>query len=238
MATRTKADLEAKILERIADNDVGAISPGVHRVVLQDLLDSGPIGIAGSPVLTGIQWVDGLGWQAVSDEQTQYLAVTRTDSFDVLRRALVQHLTAGGNENALPNIPAFISIRTSSYISIGGAATSGNDANLSDLWPLGAAAPFVWLLSPVRYGWLDRGRVNVSTRVDNSGAGTLIEPLQRFGATAYRITINGVPYDVGRYHTGLDRPVDVIATPNEAALRFQYRYAPPPAGAHVVEQIP
>ena len=109
MATRTKADLEAKILERIADNDVGAISPGVHRVVLQDLLDSGPIGIDGSPVLTGIQWVDGLGWQAVSDEQTQYLAVTAVDDFDTLRRALVQHLTAGGNENALPNIPAFIS---------------------------------------------------------------------------------------------------------------------------------
>ena len=238
MATRTKAELEAALAAGLAANNTGAITPSVHRALLQDILDSGPNGIAGSDVLTGVQWVDGLGWQAVSDVQTQYLAVTAVDDFDTLRRALVQHLTAGGNENELANIPAFISIRTSSYISVGGAATSGRDANLADLWPLNADAPFVWLLSPVRYGWLDRGRVNVSTRVDNANADPHLEPLQRFGATAYRITINGVPYDVGRYHTGLARPVDVIATPNEAALRFQYRFSAAPAGAHVVEQIP
>ena len=100
-------------------------------------------------------------------------------------------LPLGERERAC-DIPAFISIRTSSYISVGGAATSGRDANLADLWPLNADAPFVWLLSPVRYGWLDRGRVNVSTRVDNANADPHLEPLQRFGATAYRITINGV----------------------------------------------
>ena len=108
MATLTKAELEALILQRIHDNDTGAIDPGTHRQVLQDLLDSGPIGVAGSPTLDRVQWVDGLGWQAVSDVTTQWLVATRVDDFDTLCRALVQHLTAGGNENDLPGIGVWV----------------------------------------------------------------------------------------------------------------------------------
>ena len=42
-----------------------------------------------------------------------------------------------------------------------------------------------------------------------------------------RLEIDGVPYEVGRYRTSLARPVDAQATPNEAALRFEYRFAAP-----------
>ena len=237
MATRTKAELEAAADSAIHQNDTGAITPAVHRALLQDILDSVPSGVNGSAERPALAWTAAGRWEAVSDIATQYLAVTREDDFDTIRRSLIHLLTAGGNEGAFPNVPAFVSTRTSSYMSIGGANTSGNDALLSDLWPVGEAAPFVWLLSPSAFGWLDRGRVNVSTRVDNSGGGTLLESLVHFGRLPYQILINGAAYDLGRYQTSLARPVDDAATPDEAALRFQYRYAPPPPAAPTVTLV-
>ena len=105
--------------------------------------------------------------------------------------------------------------------------TSGNDALLGDLWPPGEQPPFVWLVTPEAFGWLQRSRVTVSTRVDNSGAGMLVESGVRFGRLPYRVEVDGVPYSVGRYRTSLARPVDASSTPNEAALRYEYGYAAP-----------
>ena len=115
--------------------------------------------------------------------------------------------------------------------------TRGLDALLSDLWPTGHGAPFVWLVSPQAFSWLQRSRVTVSTRVDNSGAGTLVEGNVRFGRLPYRVEIDGVPFEVGRYRTSLARPVDASATPDEAALRFEYGYAAPMAESPTVTRL-
>ena len=236
MARLTKTQLEQLIDSRLVVNSSGDITPDVHRGILQDLFDSSPAGI-GSAELNEISWTSA-GWTPVSSVSTQYLIATAADDFDTLQRSLVQALTAGGNEVDLPNIPAFISTRLGSYLSLGGTATGGNDALLDDLWPVGSNPPWIWLLTPTRYEWLERSRVNVSTRRNNSNLDPQLEPLARFGAVAYTITINGIPYEVGRYRTSLARPVDDPANPDQAALRFQYRFSAPPPGAHVVNQVP
>ena len=173
--------------------------------------------------------VDRRRWTAVSAVSTQYLVVTRSDDFPTLKAALVGLLTLGGREAALPAIPAFVSTRMLSYVSVGGVNTSGGDALLSDLWPSGERPPFIWLVTPTAFGWLKRSRITVSTRVDNSGAGTVVEDDVSFGRLPYRCQVDGVPFEVGRYRTSLARPVDAIATPDEAALRFEYGYAAPMA---------
>ena len=115
--------------------------------------------------------------------------------------------------------------------------TRGLDALLSDLWPPGEQPPFVWLVTPQAFSWLQRSRVTVSTRVDNSGAGTEVEAGVRFGRLPYRVSVDGVPYEIGRYRTSLARPVDAQATPDEAALRFEYGYAAPMAETPTVTRL-
>ena len=137
----------------LADNNAGAISPADVRGVLDDAVDSLVPAIGGSSVLDRLQWNATDGWAPVSAVTTQYLVVTRADDFPILQEALVALLTLGGNEDAFPAVPAFVSTRLSSYASIGGANTGGNDALLSDLWPLGQSAPFVWLVTPKAF-WL------------------------------------------------------------------------------------
>ena len=58
-----------------------------------------------------------------------------------------------------------------------------------------------------------------------------------FGRLPYLVDIDGTPFDVGRYRTSLARPVDAQATPDEAALRYQYRFAPPPPETPSVTKI-
>ena len=77
----------------------------------------------------------------------------------------------------------------------------------------------------------------MSTRQDNAGTNTELEAMVSFGRLPYEITIDDAEYEVGRYRTQLDRPVDDVATPNEAAWRVQYRYAPAPAEVPVVEKV-
>ena len=119
----------------------------------------------GSAALDRLQWNshDGL------DPGVRRLhAVPRRDPqqkiFTTLQQALVGLLTLGGNEAAQPAIPAYVTTRFFSIATIGGVNTSGNDALLSDLWPPAERPPFVWLVTPEAFGWLQRSRVTVSTR--------------------------------------------------------------------------
>ena len=237
MAIRTPAELKAAVAAMFADNNAGDITPADARTFLDDSIDSVVPATGGSDVLNEIVWTSA-GWTPASSVSTQYLIATSADDFDTLQRSLIQALTAGGNEVDLPNIPAFVSARLSSYLTLGGTATGGNDALLDDLWPLGANPPWIWLVTPTRYDWLGRSRVNASTRRNNANLDPQLESMAMFGAVAYTIVINGIPYDVGRYRTSLARPVDDPANTDQAALRFQYRYSPPPPGAHVVTQVP
>ena len=115
--------------------------------------------------------------------------------------------------------------------------TRGNNALLSDLWPTGDRAPFVWLVTPTAFSWLQRSRISISTVVDNRGEGIEVEAGVRFGRVPYRVEIDGVPFEVGRYRTSLARPVDASATPDEAALRFEYSYAAPMAETPTVTRL-
>ena len=237
MAIRTPAELKALIVAAFTDNDTGDIIPIDARGFLDDAVDSFVPGHGGSPALDRLQWKPATGWTPVSDVTTQFFIVTRSDDFPTLKQALTALLTAGGSEGAFPAVPAFVSTRLNSYISIGGVNTSGNDALLSDLWPPSERPPFVWLVTPEAFTRLQRSRVNVTTRVDNTGAGTFTESMVSFGRLPYRVEIDGTPFEIGRYRTSLARPVDDPSTPNEAALRFQYRYAAPPPESPTVTQL-
>ena len=236
MAILAKAALLAELDVKLPANNTGAITPAEHKALLRDIIDSSAAG-AGSPVRNRLQWDPTNGWTPVSDASVQYLIINRSDTFISLQEAIKAHLTLGGNENVIANPAAFVSTRLNSYASIGGINTSGNDAMLDDLWPLGQDAPFAWLCSPAPAAWLERSRANVSTRVDNTGTGTVTESMVSFGRLPYQITIDDAVYECGRYRSQLDRPVDAQATPLEAAFRIQYRFAPPPPEAPVVEQI-
>ena len=227
MALKTPAELKANILAAFTDNDTGDILPAAARGFFDDAVDSLVPASGGSAALDRLQWNSATGWTPVSAVDTQYLVVTAAEDFTTLKKALVGLLTLGGNEAALPAVPALVTTRFFSQATIGGVNTRGLDALLSDLWPTGDRPPFVWLVTPEAFSWLQRSRVTVSTRVDNSGAGTEVEAGVRFGRVPWRVEIDGVPYEVGRYRTSLARPVDAQATPDEAALRFEYGYASP-----------
>ena len=238
MAIRTPAELKADILAAFTDNDSGDILPADARGFFDDAIDSLVPAHGGSAALDRLQWNATTGvFSPVSAVDTQYLVVTAADDFTTLKKALVGLLTLGGNEAALPAVPAYVTTRFFSLATIGGVNTSGNDALLSDLWPVGDQPPFVWLVTPEAFSWLQRSRVTVSTRVDNSGAGTLVESNVRFGRVSWRVEVDGVPYEIGRYRTSLARPVDAQATPDEAALRFEYGYAAPMAETPTVTRL-
>ena len=237
MAIRTPEELKALIRATYTDNDSGDILPADARGFFDDAVDSLVPAAGGSAALDRLQWNSATGWTPVSEVSTQYLVVTRTDDFTTLKKALVGLLTMGGNEAALPNVPAYLTSRFFSLAIVGGVNTRGNDALLSDLWPTGERPPFVWLATPEAYGWLQRSRVTVSTVVDNRGEGIEVESNVRFGRLPYRVEIDGVPYEIGRYRTSLARPVDASSTPNEAALRYEYRYAAPDPETPTVTQL-
>ena len=237
MAIKTPAELKALILAAFTDNDTGDILPIAARGFLDDAVDSLVPAHGGSAALDRLQWNSATGWTPVSAVSTQYLVVTAADDFTTLKKALVGLLTMGGNEAAQPAIPAYVTTRFFSLATIGGVNTRGLDALLSDLWPTGEGAPFVWLVTPEAFAWLQRSRVTVSTRVDNSGAGTEVEAGVRFGRLPYRVEIDGVPFEVGRYRTSLARPVDAQATPDEAALRFEYGFSAPDPESPTVTRL-
>ena len=237
MAIKTPAELKALILSAFTDNDSGDIIPADARGFLDDAVDSLVPAHGGSAALDRLQWDTTTGQFApVSAVDTQYLVVTSSDDFVTLQRALVGLLTLGGNEAALP-VPAYVTTRFFSLAVVGGVNTRGNDALLSDIWPPGEQPPFVWLVTPQAFSWLKRSRVTVSTRVDNSGAGTLVESNVRFGRLPYRVEIDGTPFEVGRYRTSLARPVDAQATPDEAALRYEYGYSAPDLESPTVTRL-
>ena len=227
MAIRTPAELKADILSAFTDNDSGDILPIAARGFFDDAVDSLVPSHGGSAALDRLQWNATTGWTPVSAVSTQYLVVTRTDDFGTLQQALVGLLTLGGNEAALPAVPALVTSRFFTLAVVGGVNTRGNDALLSDLWPVGDRAPFVWLVTPTAFSWLQRSRISISTVVDNRGEGLEVESNVRFGRLPYRVEVDGTPYEIGRFRTSLARPVDASSTPNEAALRYELGYASP-----------
>ena len=237
MATRTKAELITKLAERLPANDTGAIVPDVHRAMLTDLLDSAPIGIAGSPALPGVAWIDGAGWQAVSDTTVQFMVVTRTDDFGVLGRAIRQALQAGGTRVYLPGIPAYVSQRLSSWVVISEQVSSTNGV-LDELWPPGSSPPFFWMVSPTRWQWLARTRIDAWTLASGISGATRFDDADRNpSAVGYTVEIDHVPYLVGRFLTGLARPLGDPANPNQASLRFKWRYDSPAEATPTVTQV-
>ena len=227
MAIKTPAELKALIVAAFTDNDTGDILPAAARGFFDDAVDSLVPASGGSDALDRLQWNSATGWTPVSAVSVQYLVVTRSDDFQTLQAALVGLLTLGGNEAAQPNIPAFVTTRFFTLAVVGGVNTRGNDALLSDLWPTGERPPFVWLVTPHAFSWLQRSRVTISTVVDNRSEGIEVESNIRFGRLPYRVEIDGVPFEVGRYRTSLARPVDASATPDEAALRYEYAFSAP-----------
>ena len=207
MAIRTPEELKALIVQAFSDNDTGDIIPIDARGFLDDAVDSLVSAHGGSAALDTLQWNSATGWTPVSAVDTQYLVVTRSDDFVTLKQALVGLLTLGGNEAAQPAIPAYVTTRFFSLATIGGVNTRGLDALLSDLWPTGdrCAVCLASDAGSVRLA-ATQSRVTVSTRVDNSGAGTEVEAGVRFGRLPYRVEIDGVPFEVGRYRTSSGAP--------------------------------
>ena len=241
MAIRTPAELKAAVLAMFADNNTGDIIPADARDFLDDQIDSAVPSVGGSDVLNEIRHMNG-AWKAISTKSQEYMVLTRTDDFDTLRRAIVRGLqTGGGRESYESGLPSIFGYRPRTINNTGGPGASGGrtDGPISTMWPVGEAAPFLWLMSPSLYGYMARSTINFITWAD----GFATDPhtaTDDVGTLPYTITIDGVPYDVGRNQTSLARPDPANSTAgheDEIVFRFRYLYTVPPEAAPVVLQV-
>ena len=140
-----------------------------------------------------------------------------------------------------PGLPSLFQTRARALTVIGGpGASSGRAAApIADMWPIGASPPFCWLLSPSLYGYLARSTVEVTTWANQDGDDPHSET-GSIGVLPWTITIDGRPYDAGRYQVTLARPDPTqsgAGREDEIQLRIRYLYSVPPEAAPVVEQV-
>ncbi len=142
-------------------------------------------------------------------------AVTRGDDFAGLQAALEATLTPRVDAEYVSSLPALVTERVSDDIVIDGATLDG-------LWPVGAAAPWIWVLAPREFNDFPQFRVDVWTDLAR-------EDLADFAAARFDVEINGTAYDAGTFRTALARPAA------GSALRLRLRFVDKVA---VVTEIP
>ena len=160
----------------------------------------------GSEALDELRWVNGR-WTPVSPITLSYGAMTRLGTFASLKQLMddvaSQPYGLGTSANG-------------QLVNAREALSAGNDQpyrllTMDAAWPVGEAAPWVWLLTPSFY----HGLSNFSGRfLSNDVEGR--RPYDQeilgvtFAAQAYQVFIDGVPYDVGLAQVPLTRPPDTL----------------------------
>jgi len=211
-------------------------SGGDLTIELAPPLRTAGIPFSGTDARNEIRWKDAR-WQAVNTDTTRWSAITRANTYDALSSLLTDPavLARGGygrNTDGDGGVQ-----RRGSAISIHKTGARSNSygtplVELADIWPAAGPAPYVWVISPEYYGWI--GQFTIEGRLDRG------PPIATFNDVAlvipaWRIEINGVPYDVA--YKSLD---GVVARPDpdqgDRAIVF-FPYTAPPASGRVVTRV-
>ena len=178
----------------------------------------------GSEALDTLRWVNGK-WTPVSITSLSYGAITRLGTFESLK-ALFDDVASEPYGLGTSADGQLVNARE--------AVAAGNDQtyrllSMDAIWPVGEAAPYVWLLTPSFY----HGLSNFSGRFTSGDSGSFVQNILgvTFVAQSYQMFIDGIPYDVGLVQVPLFRPADT------EDLRGTFRYSPSDLSSREVTEL-
>ena len=225
MTQRTRAELAVQIAQDLADNNTGDITPSHVREVCDDIADSMFIRLIGAPGREAIRYVNG-AWSAVSLVSTTYAVVTRSGDFGSLKAAVEAFGAAGGGVVPLPALGAVVS--NSRVFSLFAIREGSSYGDLDDIWPVGGSAPWIWVLTPSFYGYIDGVTVDFTVWDDQGALNAQSELGVVYPRFGNGITINGTVYDVGLRQVGLPRPTNQGDDRNQLRVRNRFAVQPDP----------
>ena len=200
MTQRTRAELALQIAQDLADNTTGDITPAHVRDVCDDIADSMFIRLIGAPGREAIRYTAG-AWAAVSLVQTQYAVLTRAGNFASLKAAVEAFSVAGGSVVPLPALGAVVS--NSRFFSLFAIREGSSYGDLTDIWPVGGSAPWLWALMPRHYGWIATTTVDITVWDNQSALNAQSELGVTYLPFGNGVTINGTVYDAGASSGGV-----------------------------------
>ena len=155
----------------------------------------------GSDALDELRWVNGR-WTPSSPITLSYGAITRLGTFASLK-ALFDDVASEPYGLGTSANGQLVNARE--------AIDAGNDRpyrslTMDAIWPVGEAAPYVWILTPSFY----HGLSNFTGRFTSGDSGSYVQNIidVSFVAQSYQMFLDGVPYDVGLVQLPLYRPAD------------------------------
>lgn len=205
-------------------------------------LIAGPKGDDGAGLSPGtagqneVRWNATAGrWGAVSTAQTWWFALTRDDTFDALQTLMlaVANEPGGVGKTAVGGVAARGALTVSDLaLFLPGA----RNVPASTGWPVGAAAPYGWVIAPQFYGWLGDFTMNTGReRPDTDPDG--YARLERIVGTAltrapWLVIVDDAPFEAGYAQIPVMRPAH-----NEWVQASPSYTAPPNAARTVTQRI-
>ena len=182
----------------------------------------------GNAALDELRYRNG-AWTPISPVQTSYGAWTRSNTFASLK----------GLFDAVESNPGGLGASADGVLGYPSRSHNFNASNrttgvwpitMDALWPVGDAAPYMWLLTPQFYGWLENYVVNFYARRPG------VDPPQRMKGVllvrqSFTLVVDGVPYDVAVIQCPLTRP------PDTDSILVSFTYTAPAATSRVVTMI-
>ena len=179
------------------------------------------------------------GWRAVNVATDSYLAMTRTNTYADLAAVALAAGIDGGQTVELPALGAVwrVGARFTGFFK-----TPGTGPSLDNVWPMGAAGPFVWLILPTFHNWLKDFRLTLYTQTGyNATSVSETFPALDWVVPTWSILIDGVPFEVAYYQVDLTitRPAtsDPL-NPDQYGFSAGPHYVAPPDPGRTVSQVP
>ena len=180
----------------------------------------------GNDALDELRYRNG-AWTPISPVGTTYGAWTRSNTFASLKQIFDDVANNPGGSGTASNGVLGINLKSHNF---GASNLPGAWAITMDaLWPVGDAAPYLWILSPQFYEWLPNFTLNFYTNRGN-------DTPQRMGGVSlvtqsFTVGVDGVPYDVAVIQCPLTRP------PDTDSISVSFIYTPPVETSRVVTMM-
>ena len=169
----------------------------------------------GSTIRNRLLW-DGSAWSPVSSEGRVYYLITRTNSFDDAKEAILHLLTEG-----ITQYPALVQLGDleafSSSINYNEFRESGIAfRQILNVWPQGETSPYIWVLAPNYRNSIQNYTAEYFTPIGTPIAQNDFVTMRNWGR------IDGVPYDAAIVQITGDRPIPVDGDPGTAVVNFPF----------------
>ena len=144
-----------------------------------------------------------------------------------------------GFNRSLPLLGAWVSLAFSSRLQIGASGTNPS-IGLDSGWPIGEAAPYLWLLTPTYQDWLDYFTIKIDTISDFTSDRIMLQEISALTRKPWTILINSIPYEISCHQIGLARPEPrpAPAAQDQYHLNAYWVYEAPADIAATFTQVP